>query len=107
MKQLYAILCLWATGLTSFAQIPNCNAPMSINEQAYNILKNVDKSQIPTGVLYDFVFPWADVEYFDGTENADTTNFSHFLQAYSELYNSTINRQNIFLENCLIQFFMG
>jgi len=95
MKQLYAILCLWATGLTSFAQIPNCNAPMSINEQAYNILKNVDKSQIPTGVLYDFVFPWADVEYFDGTENADTTNFSHFLQAYSELYNSTINRQNI------------
>ncbi len=95
MRKLTTILCLWAWGVTAFAQIPNCNAPVPINEQAYNILKNVDKSQIPTGVLYDYVFPWADVEYFDGTENADTTNFSHFLQAYSELHNSTINRQSI------------
>ena len=59
------------------------------------MLENLDKSQIPTGVLYESVFPWAELEFFDGTTNADTSNFMHFMQAYNELYQSTFNRTNV------------
>ncbi len=94
MRNLYTLL-LFLSAIVSFAQIPNCNTPVPYNKRAYEILENLDKSQISTGVLYENVFPWAEVEFFDGTTNADTSNTLHFMQAYTELYNSTYNRANI------------
>lgn len=94
MRNLYTLL-FFLSVITSFAQIPNCNTPIPYNKRAYEILENLDKTQIPTGVLYENVFPWAEVEFFDGTANADTSNTLHFMQAYTELYNSTYNRANI------------
>ena len=79
----------------AFAQIPNCNAPTPYPQLAYEMLKNLDKSQIPTGVLYEYAFPVAELDFYDGTATTDTSNYSHFLQSYYELYNSTFNRQNI------------
>jgi pimeloyl-ACP methyl ester carboxylesterase len=91
MKNLYLSLCLLALAGKAFAQIPSCNAPIPLSEEFSSMLKNLDKTQIPTGALYEKVFPWAEIEDYDGTANAPNSNYDHFTQAYSELYNSTFN----------------
>ena len=50
-----------------FAQIPNCNAPTPYPQLAYDMLKNLDKSQISTGVLYEYAFPVAELDFYDGS----------------------------------------
>jgi hypothetical protein len=96
MKQLYTLLAVMVLCCTvAFAQIPNCNAPIPYPQFAYETLRNLDKSQIPTGVLYDYSFPLEDVEYYDGTANTDTADYSKFIQSYYQLYLSTFNRASI------------
>lgn len=68
-----------------------CNSDTNYRDIAYHILKNLNKSQIPTGVLYDAVFPLAGLEYYTGSSNTDTSSSTHFMQAYSEIYLSRIN----------------
>ena len=77
--------------ITCFAQIPVCELPPSYRDNAYNALKNLDRSQIPTGVLYELVFPLSEIQYFNGQSNTDTTSSSHFIQVWDELYQSTLN----------------
>jgi hypothetical protein len=77
------------------AQVPNCSAPTPYAEEAYHILKNIDKSQIPTSILYEAVFPWANIDLFDGSTSTDTTNSYHFFQSYAELYYSSYSRANM------------
>jgi len=91
MKHLSFFLCLWASVATSFAQIPNCNAPTPLNEQFRVMIQNLNRSQIPTGILYESVYPWAEIESYDGSDDTDTSNYEHFMQAYSELYYSKFN----------------
>jgi hypothetical protein len=90
------------------AQVPNCNAPTSYSEQARHILKNLDKSQIPTGILYQEVFPWADIDQFDATSQTDTSTNYHFFQSYSEIFYSSYNSSNLVhpadLENSISNF---
>jgi hypothetical protein len=56
-------------------------------------LQLLNKSFITTGVLYDRVFPVAQVDEHPGlpSSNNDTTGPDHFLQAYYEMYNSMYN----------------
>jgi hypothetical protein len=74
-----------------FAQVPVCNLPPSYKANAHDLLKNLDKTQISTGVLYENVYPMAEVEFYTGQINTDTTNSEHFKQAWDELYQSTYN----------------
>lgn len=46
--------------------------------------QHLDKSQIPTGILYERVFPAADLKSFTDNE-IDTTSSVHFLTAFAEL----------------------
>lgn len=93
MKQLYASLIgIFLCYCSVYAQIPSCNAPVPYNKLAYDMLKNLDKSQIPTGVLYESVYPWAEIEGYEGSTTADTSSFPHFIESYSEIYNSTFNK---------------
>jgi hypothetical protein len=73
------------------SQAPICNYFTPYREESAQILQNLDKSQIPTGTLYEEVFPWADIEVYDGTSATDTSTNYHFFQAYSELFYSTYN----------------
>lgn len=58
------------------------------------ILQNLDKSQIPTQILYDRVFPLARLDAFNkGT--SDTSSYDHFIQAVSELYHSSYSITNV------------
>lgn len=49
----------------------------------------LDKSQIPTGILYDRVVPFANLPQFNPDHPLDTSDYSHWKQAYYELYLST------------------
>jgi hypothetical protein len=70
----------------AFGQVP-CNEP-TLKDYNLKILSNLVKTQIPYQTLYDAVYPFADLEGYTGTTTTDTSNGFHFLQAYSEIYNS-------------------
>lgn len=90
MKSIFT-LSLWAMSVVAvFAQQP-CPPDTPYKETAYNILKNLDKSQVPTGILYENVFPLANLYEYTGNPSTDTTHTDHFLQAYAELYLSKFN----------------
>lgn len=55
-------------------------------------LQPLIKSYINTGVLYDRVFPIANLDERTGLlPNEDTTSSDHFKQSYYEMYNSIYN----------------
>lgn len=57
-------------------------------------LQNLNKSYIATNILYDRVFPLANVDEYSGLPaytNTDTTHSDHWTQAYYEIYNSAYN----------------
>ena len=84
MKHLSYLLTLLFLSFSTIAQVPNCNAPTPLNEQFRGMLQNLDKSQIPTGILYEAVYPWAEIESYDGSSATDTSSYPHFMQAYNE-----------------------
>jgi hypothetical protein len=60
-------------------------------------LQYLDKSQIPTGILYDRVAKIAELDTLSDVVNANTnpaikTSSLHFLQAWQELYHASYNR---------------
>jgi hypothetical protein len=54
--------------------------------------QNLNKNLIPKGVLYDRVFPLANVHTYKGSLSfTDTTYTNHFIQSYYEIYQSSYN----------------
>ncbi len=108
MKAILLSLLLIVVSMNLFAQVPSCNAPTPYAEEAHHKLKNLDKSQIPSGILYEEVFPWADLELYNASSSTDTTTLLHFFQSYSELFYSNYNRTNMIhptdLENLIANF---
>jgi hypothetical protein len=108
MKRIYIFIVLSIFHFSSYSQAPNCILPRPINEDITDILRPLDKSQIPSGILYEAVFPWADIVKYNGNTNTDTTSTVHFVQAYNEIYNSAYNRISMLhpadLEQKLIDF---
>ena len=53
-------------------------------------LQNLNKSIIPTGILYDRVMPMADIERYKQLDQfTNTTGPRHWMQAYYELINAS------------------
>jgi hypothetical protein len=69
--------------------------PLSFNEESDFILAPLDKTQIPTRILYDRVTELNDLTSFNGTSNTDTTTTMHFLQAYNDLFRSNYNSNSM------------
>jgi hypothetical protein len=83
------LLCLIATGniLYSFSQ----TSPYGYAKAVDELLINVDKSGITSGLLYDRAYPSARLDLFNQMGNIDTTSPSHFGQAYYELFQAAYN----------------
>lgn len=87
------LLCLQST--FAMAQ-QTCPSDPPYCDFAYDMLKNLDKSQVPTGVLYETVFPIADIfNYTGNASNTDTSYTVHFIQAYAEIYKSAVNNNGM------------
>ena len=55
-------------------------------------LQQLNKTYINSGILYDRVFPVADIERFkQQNQTTDTSGPRHWIQAYYELYNAAYN----------------
>ncbi|MBD0257772.1 MAG: hypothetical protein ICV83_18825, partial [Cytophagales bacterium] len=52
-----------------------------------NALRYLNKSQIPTGILYDRVYPLARLDAFNDV-STDKSSYWHYIQAYAELYDA-------------------
>src|SRR5680860_235695 len=79
MKHFYYFLTfLFLTVLTTQAQNED------FTQQVDYYFQHLDKSKVPTGILYERVFPAADVGRFANT-SIDTTSALHFLTAFDEL----------------------
>lgn len=83
------LLCLIATGniLYSFSQ----TSPYGYAKAVDELLVNVDKSGITSGLLYDRAYPSARLDLFNQMGIIDTTSPSHFGQAYYELFQAAYN----------------
>ncbi len=57
-------------------------------------LQNVDKTQIPTQILYDRVFPFARLDAFNQGRQ-DTSSHEHFIQTLFELRNASYSTTNV------------
>lgn len=61
--------------------------PSHFQHQADSLLQYLDKSQVPTGILYDRVATMASLDVFGQSYgDADTSGVNHFMQAYYELH---------------------
>jgi len=86
MKKNYYLLCLFLIiPLLSRGQVLDYKAGID----AY--LLNLNKSQIPTGILYDRAYPLAGLHQFNKGGISDTSSYAHFKQAYFELYEANYN----------------
>ncbi len=57
-------------------------------------MQNLNKTFVTTNILYDRMFPLANVDEYTGlpaASNMDTTHPDHLMQAYYEIYNSAYN----------------
>lgn len=81
----------------------NFERPLSIKEESDFTLAPLDKSKIPSKILYDRVFGMADLENFHGKTGTDTTEAAHFYQAYYELINANYNTSAMLDYNAMRQ----
>jgi len=85
IKKTYLLLLLFSYSFTSFSQTVWDTLPWK-SYSDYR-LQQLNKSYVNTGVLYDRVFPIAQLDERTGLlPNEDTTSSNHFKQSYSEMY---------------------
>ncbi|MEJ7683712.1 MAG: hypothetical protein WKG06_38800 [Segetibacter sp.] len=68
---------------------PALNFP-TYRQDADTTLKRLDKTKIPTHILYDRVYPMAALQSYNSSPS-DTAAYSRFLQASAELKNASYN----------------
>jgi len=57
-----------------------------------SVFSVVSRTQATTGILYERVVPFANLINYNSTINpVDTSNFTHFIQSYSELYRAAFD----------------
>ena len=63
-----------------------------------SIYSNISRKEATTGILYERVVPFAELYKYNSTllNRVDTSNMSHFMQAYFELYNATFLSSRMF-----------
>ena len=102
MNRLYAILkrslpllCLLLSLLACFPALAQTDKPgsttASYKAQTRTILSSMSTSGMTTGILYNRVFPLADLEAYTGQAGAEASKSEHYFQAYYELYNANDN----------------
>ena len=94
MKKNITILLL-VVSFKVLSQTPSCTLPETVKSRTYTILKNLDRSQIPSGVLYDLMLPISNLGNYTGSSSTDTSGQEHFLQAWHELYESSFNTSTL------------
>ena len=103
MKKSIIILWLFIFSIISnfaYAQIILKNEHKKADSLSYHqnfdyFIKNIDKSEFSTNILYDRVVHWANLENFNPYNPKDTSDYKHFIQAYYEIYLSAFDNKKM------------
>ncbi|HKK09984.1 MAG TPA: hypothetical protein VJ939_04065 [Bacteroidales bacterium] len=71
--------------------------PKTYTEIVDSLFQNIDHRKTTTGIFYDRVFPFAGLDRFN-KEKPDTSSYSHFIQAYSEINRAYTGRSELPME---------
>ena len=62
-------------------------AQQTYTEAFDSVFMHISRADANTGILYERVFPFAELMRFNSTiTSVDTSNLEHFIQSYNELY---------------------
>ncbi|MCU0352412.1 MAG: hypothetical protein MUD08_01530 [Cytophagales bacterium] len=87
-------------GLSNTATEPDTS---TFQGKADYVFRYLDKTQVPTQILYDRVFPLGRLDMFNQQGRQDTSHYYHFLQVHSELYNANYNAENTMLPPDIVE----
>ncbi|HZH88345.1 MAG TPA: hypothetical protein VFD78_04120 [Chitinophagaceae bacterium] len=73
--------------------IPSTLFAQSYQEQKDSLFQHLDKSKVTTGVLYDRVFPWVDLNVVK--DSTFQISYSFIKQAWLELYLASYNKETL------------
>ncbi|MCL2311722.1 MAG: hypothetical protein FWC41_04430 [Firmicutes bacterium] len=77
------LVIFFATNITVFSQaLPPQQTEKTYTEMFDSVFSVVSRTQATTKILYERVFPFANLT----SSTMDTSNYTRFIQAYSELY---------------------
>lgn len=90
--------------LTIFTLLAFCIGFMNAQEMPTytkefdRVFKNISRKDATTGILYERVIPFAQLQNFDSkiSTKVDTSSMEHFLRSYHELYNATFQTPKSF-----------
>ena len=71
--------------------------PQTYTEVVDSLFQYIDHHKTSTGIFYDRVFPFAGLDRFN-KEKPDTSSYSHFIQAYSEIHRASIAKSELPME---------
>lgn len=94
MKKITLCILLMILSLKIQAQLTNGNFTDEVDYR----LQNINKTPISSNILIDRVFPVAAIQVFNQGGRIDTSSYSHFKQAWSELYRASYTKNFISLE---------
>jgi hypothetical protein len=71
-------------------------SPLTFTQAMDSLLSPLDKSRIPTSILYERVEPFANIDLFNiSSPDPFISEYSFFCQTYFELYNAAYNRSSL------------
>ena len=88
MKKITLCMLLMILSLKVQAQLTSGNFTDEVDYR----LQNVSKTPITSNILIDRVFPVAAIQVFNQGSRIDTSSYSHFKQAWSELYRASYTK---------------
>jgi hypothetical protein len=84
MKKTFIIFAIAITSFSLQAQ--------TYTESFDSVFQNINRADATTGILYERMVPFAQLNNFNSTVSpVDTSNSKHFIQAYFELYNAAFD----------------
>jgi hypothetical protein len=90
MKKITLCMLLMILSLQLKAQITNGTYTEEIDER----IKNLNKSVITSNILINRVFSFAKINEFNQGVQIDTSSYTHFTQAWQELYDARATPTN-------------
>lgn len=86
---LWLICCLSSSSF--YGQVTYSGLDKDYTQRMDEILINVNKTPITTGILYDRIMSFSDLDWLKENGAVTNSNYQHFIQSWSELYRSAYN----------------
>lgn len=88
-KLLFLAICIFS--ITAQSQATFTGLKKDYTESSDSLLTYVNKAPITTGILYDRVMSFSDLDWLKENGTITNSNYQHFIQSWSELYRSAYN----------------